>query len=138
MPEAQRLAPGMRPDRRMTAGQQLQTKTVPSRAGDTLKMQARKVTPPAESKRVERIPPKTVARSELRPRPEPVAPTAVPVITFPGRGQRFSAPASVTAKADFDRRNRVQFLLKTVPDKRIVQRSSDGQFNNIVAVSYTV
>ncbi|PJA33749.1 MAG: hypothetical protein CO187_00870, partial [Zetaproteobacteria bacterium CG_4_9_14_3_um_filter_53_7] len=119
-------------------GQDLRTKTVSARAGESLKTQARSMTPPAESRRVARIPDKTDTRRELRPRPERAAPTAAPVITFPAKGERFTAPASVTARADFDRKQRIQFLLKTVPDNRIVQRSSSGRFTNIGTGSYCV
>jgi len=143
-PTAEMFNSGIHPNAQSLMGQKLQTRRVPSRVGDSLKMKAKAgaLIPQAGStpaaRRVAQTPVTAVPQRVVRPHPERVAPKKVPAITFPASGQRFTAPASFTARARFDRKQRVVFLLKTARGKKMIQRSSHGHFSQIKAGSYCV
>ncbi|GAV20997.1 hypothetical protein MMIC_P1976 [Mariprofundus micogutta] len=148
--------------------QRLQTRRVPSRVGDSLKMKAMPgaLTSPSKSATTVRTPmtreekrkkaretrmaerkaqritstPASAATSKsiLRPRPERSVRAAAPLVTFPKNGQRFTAPATLTVKARFDRKRKVIYSLRQLPGKRVIKTSARGSFRTLTAGSYCV
>lgn len=130
-PTAEKFGTGVSPHVQAMAGQKVQPKRVSSSAGDQLKLNARAVAvKPATGTAGSRPQPGTTTQ---RARPAPA-----PVITFPQPGQQFAAPARITAKARFDRKQRVVYALKRIPGERVVKRSARGSFSNIPAGDYCI
>ena len=140
----QKLNPGLSKNRQDLMGQKLQTRKVPSKVGDSLKMKARPdaIVPPAGSspsaRAAAQVPLKRAPQRVRQSRPERVRPVAAPLITFPKSGQRFTAPGSFTVKARYDTKRKVIYSLKQLPGKRIVKKSTGGAFSNIAAGNYCV
>ena len=178
--DIQQFDAGLSPNQQALMGQKLQTRRVPSRVGDSLKLKAKPgllvkpsgssstqtAVPARESReaRRARLRAERKARSEKReaegksrrmssadagrdaravaqPRiaPKPLvrpALIAVPVITYPKSGQRFTAPARVSAKARFDKGRKVVYLLKQ--GKRVLKKSTRGSFSKLAAGDYCV
>jgi parallel beta-helix repeat protein len=91
-----------------------------------------------KSKRLARAAATTEPKRVVRPRPERLRAAAAPLITFPKSGQRFTAPARVTVKARYDKKRKVVYLLKQLPGKRIVKKSTRATFSKLSAGSYCV
>jgi cysteine-rich repeat protein/parallel beta-helix repeat protein len=147
-PTVESYGGGLHPNVQSLMGSPLDTRRVP---GDSLKLRAMPgaLKPPADTspRQAPRMPGAADDRHEARPvRPSrPVAPAKVtaPVITYPKRGQRFVAPAQVNVKARYDRKQKVVYLLKQLPAKQVIKRSSRPTFSRLgvgrycVSVAYT-
>lgn len=111
------------------------------KAADLLKMKAKpgKTTAPTANKRMNKVPTESTSIRKVRQsQPKRISPAKVPVITFPKSNQKFVAPARFTVKARFDKKRKVIYLLKQLPKKRIVKRSTRATFNNLAVGNYCI
>ncbi len=140
---------GLSPQQQALMGQQLHVKRVPSLMGDRMKLDAiagKNITTttsgsasPGQSPAGPNSTSAAPQRAEQSKTITPVRPAiALPIVTFPRKGERFSAPARISAKARYDSNKSVLFTLKRLPDKRVLQRSEQGQFRDIMVGNYCI